>query len=468
MTGITSAGVGSGLDLEAIIQVSVEAENGPKVASLDKQESSLDLKLTVLGQIKSDISALEDSLTVLSDIDNFNQRKATVSQPSGGDVISVSTTSDATAGSFEIEVKQLAQGSRAVQADIDSYASPTDVVSASGGTLTLTAGTEKFDVTLAAGATLEDLRAAINEATDNFGVSANIINTGGASPLSKLVITSSESGDGNDLTITSNTAELDKVSTTKFGSAPGSNDGGLVIAAADKAQDAIMIIDGITTNSSTNTFANTIQDTTITALKVDTEKANLSIDTDKELVRESLEKFVESFNSAILGLATAVTSKVTDGTARGLRNALISQVGSMVSGAGNLQTVYDLGLSLEKDNTLKINSTGVNTLSDALDNSYDDIGTLFAGTGGIGQILSDTMDLYTRAGGVIESQKDNVRVQKKSLDSSREKHEYRMEQFENRLREKYASLDVLIASLRAQGTAVTSALANLPGFTRET
>ncbi|GAA6203411.1 flagellar filament capping protein FliD [Thalassotalea sp. SU-HH00458] len=460
MTGITSAGVGSGLDLEAIIEVTVNAENQPKVEALDKKESSLDIKLTALGQMKSDISALEDAIEALSDIENFNKRSATVSQPANGDVISVSAESTATAGNFEIEVKQLAQGSRAVQDDANSYSSTTDVVTASGGTLTLTAGANTFDVTLAAGATLEDLRTAINEHADNFGLSANIINTGGATPLSKLVITSSETGTGNDLVITNNTAELDKVSTV----ANGGGNGGLVIAATDQAQDAIILIDGITTNSSTNTFTNTIQDITITALKVDTEKASLTVDTDKEAVKETIESFVDGFNTAMNTLDQVVTSRVTDGTARGLRTALINQVSSIVSGAGSLTSVYDLGLSLNKNNELEINNTGVNTLEDSLNENYDDIGNLFAGAGGIAQILNDTVELYTKSGGIIAQQEDSVNQQLKDVENDRERHEYRMEQFEKRLREQYASLDVLIASMRAQGTAVTSALSNLPGF----
>jgi flagellar hook-associated protein 2 len=460
MAGITSAGVGSGLDLESIIQVSVEAENAPKEARFVEKESSLNLQLTVLGQIKSDTSALTDAMEILSDIDNFTKRAATITQPSDGDIIAVSTTSAATAGSFEVEVQQLAQGSRAVQDDANSYTATTDVVTASGGTLTFTAGAKTFDVTLAAGATLADLRQAINDATDNFGLTANIINTGGVSPLSKLVMSSDETGAGNDLSITSNTAELDKVSTTANGGAAG----GMVIAPADQARDAIMIIDGISTSSSSNTFTDVIQDTNITALRVDTNKGTLNIQTDKESVRETIEKFVESFNSAILGLKTAVTSKVTDGTARGLRSALINQVGSLVAGAGNLQSIYDLGISLEKDNTLKIDSS---KLSDKLNESYDDIGTLFAGAGGVGLMINDTLELYTKSSGIISNQEDNVKLQQRDVESEREKHDYRMELYEERLRKKYASLDVLIASLRAQGSAVTSALSNLPGFTRE-
>jgi len=240
-----------------------------------------------------------------------------------------------------------------------------------------------------------------------------------------------------------------------------------VIAAADQAQDAIMIIDGITTNSSTNTFSDTIQDITITALKVDTEKATLKIDTDKDFVRETIESFVKGFNTAMNTLDQVVTSRVTDGTARGLRSAMINQVSSMISGVCNLTSVYDLGLSLNKNNELEINSTGVNTLENSLNESYDDIGTLFASTGGVAQILKDTVDLYTSSTGIIKNQEDAVSQQLKGVETDKEKHEYRMEQFEKRLREKYASLDVLIASMRAQGTAVTSALSNLPGFTQK-
>lgn len=463
MAAITSAGVGSGLDLEAIISATVDAENTPKIARFEKEESAVNLQLTALGQIKSGLSAFDTQLDILKDITNFEKRAATVTQPEGGDVISVTASSTATSGNFEVEVKNLAQGSRAVQDDANAYTASTDVVTASGGTLTFTAGSKTFDITLAAGATLEDLRTAINDSNDNSFVSANIINTGGASPLSKLVLTSSESGTGNDLVVTNNTAELDQVSTQ----ANGGGNGGMVIAAGDEAQDAELIIDGISTFSSTNTFSNAVQDLTITALKEDTNKAQLKVDTDKESVRETMDKFVETFNTLIDTLNTVVTSKTADSTARGLRNALINQMGTFVSGAGNLQTVYDVGLALDNNNKLKIDSGAVNTLDDALTNSYDDVGTLFAGTGGVATVLGDTVDLYLQSGGIIKNQQDALEQQKDSIEQDRSDHEYRMELFEKRLRERYANLDVLISGLRSQGNAMTSALSNLPGFTRE-
>ena len=460
---ITSAGVGSGLDLESIIKVSVDAENAPKVAALDKRESAVKLQLTAIGQIKSDLSAFESAVDKLKDPANFTARTAQVTQPTGGDVISVSASSTATAGNFDVKVMNLAQGSRAVQDDANSYSATTDVVTASGGTLTFTAGSKTFDVTLAAGATLADLRTAINDKSDNFGVSANIINTGGASPLSKLVLTSSETGTGNDLTVTNSTAELDKVSTT----ANGGGAGGLVIAAADQAKDATMVIDGITTTSATNTFTNAIQDITITALKADTtNSATLKVDTDKEAIKTNIQSFVDAYNGLHSTLGTVILSKTADATARGLKNALINQMGSFVTGAGNLQSLWDVGIEMKKDGTLNVNGTAVNTLDEALTNQFDDVGKLFTNTDGVATVLAATIDNYTKSGGIIKNEENALNERKKDIDQDRQDHTYRMDLFEQRLREKYANLDVLIAGMRSQGTAITSALSNLPGFTK--
>ena len=468
---ITSAGVGSGLDLESIIKATVDAENLPKIAQLDKRERSVDLQITAMGQIKSDLSAFDSQLDILKDITNFTKRTASVTQPTtGGDLISVTSESTATSGSFEITEVVKAAGSRVQSSAGNEYTASTDVVTASGGDLTFTAGTSNFTVSLAAGATLEDLRTAINDASDNIGISANIINTG---TTSNLVLTSSITGAGNDLSITNNNVlgELDKVSTV----ANGGGAGGLEIKTGDNAKDASMKIDGITVTSTTNTFTNAIQDSTITVLRnsdatsaetLAADKATLNVETDKAAVKETLEKFIESYNTLVDTLGTIVTSKTADATARGLRRTIIDQMGTMVSGANNLTSVYDIGFAMDKNSNLSLSSSDVNTIDDALANSYDDIGTLFAGTGGVAVTLAASVDTYLQSGGVIKSQQDVLDVQKKGIEQDREDHSYRMELFEKRLREKYANLDVLIAGMRSQGSAITSSLANLPGFTK--
>jgi flagellar hook-associated protein 2 len=166
-------------------------------------------------------------------------------------------------------------------------------------------------------------------------------------------------------------------------------------------------------------------------------------------------------------LDTMITAKTVDATARGLRDTIVNQLSAVVTGAGGLETIYDAGFSLEKDRKLEIKNSGVNALDDVLNESYDDIGKLFAGDGNIADTLSETVDSYLRAGGLISSQTSALETEKRSLVDDRERHSYRMEQYEARLREKYASLDVLVAGLRSQGNAISASLSSLPGFVRE-
>ena len=113
---ITSAGIGSGLDLESIISASVAAENTPKMNAFATKEESLNVELSSLGEVKSAMSKLQETIEKLADPDNFDKRIANITQPTGdnGDLISVTPTSKITPGNFNVEVVALAQGSRAV------------------------------------------------------------------------------------------------------------------------------------------------------------------------------------------------------------------------------------------------------------------------------------------------------------------------------------------------------------------
>ena len=108
MATITNAGVGSGLDLEAIISATLQASNQPKLQKFASRESELEVQLTGIGGIKSVMSKLQDVFEELASPEEFNQRVASVRQPSNsselGDLVSVSSDKTATTGAFEINV----------------------------------------------------------------------------------------------------------------------------------------------------------------------------------------------------------------------------------------------------------------------------------------------------------------------------------------------------------------------------
>ena len=465
MALITSAGVGSGLDLESIISATLSAEDTPKMNAFAEKEETLQVELSSLGEVKSAMSKLQDTIEKLADIDNFNKRIANIKQPTSddGDLISVTPTSDISPGDFNIEVVELAQGSRATSND-GLFTSTDDVVTASGGTLSFAAGDKSFDLTLDAGATLADLRDAINDSDDNFGVTANIINTG---TESKLVLTSNVSGAGNDLVITNDTAELDNVSTLAN---DGVSAGGIAIASGDEAKSAEIKVDGISIISETNTFKDAVQDMTITAKRqsVDGETAKLSVDVDTESVTKLVDEFIANYNNLIgqIGLQTRVGKPLNaDSTIRSFDSQLINALSTPISDAGPFSSIFDIGLGVDKEGYLEKSSL-VRSLNEAMDENYDNIGKAFAGENGIAKQLESLFDNYLDSKGIMNQRETNLNSQLDDLEDDVINHEYRMEELEARLRQQYAGLDVLLAQMQSTQTYLSAQLSSLPGFTK--
>ena len=462
---ITSAGIGSGLDLESIISASVDAENVPKMNAFAAKDEALQVELSAIGEVKSALSQLQDTIEKLADPDNFNKRVANITQPTSddGDLISVTPTSDITPGDFKIEVVAIAQGSRALSED-GLFATNEDVVSASGGTLSFSAGPDKtFDLTLDAGATLSDLRDAINDSDSNFGVTANIINTGSEA---KLVLTSTVTGTGNDLVITNDNAELDNVSTV----ANAGGAGGIGIAAENTAKDAIIKVDGITITNDTNTFKDAVQDMTITAKRasVDNETAKLSVDFDRESATTLVDELITNYNNVIgqLGFQSRIGKPLNgDSTIRSLSSQLVNALSTSLTDAGPFESIFDIGLGVDKEGYLE-KSTLVRSLNDALDNNFDDIGKAFAGENGIASKFEELLNNYVDTNGIMKQREDSLNGQISELEDDVENHQFRMESLEARLREQYAGLDVLLAQMQSTQTYLSAQLASLPGFTR--
>ncbi|ASM50769.1 flagellar hook-associated protein 2 [Pseudoalteromonas espejiana DSM 9414] len=461
---ITSAGIGSGLDLESIISASVAAENTPKMNAFATKEESLNVELSSLGEVKSAMSKLQETIEKLADPDNFDKRIANITQPSGdnGDLISVTPTSKITPGNFNVEVVALAQGSRAVSND-SLFSSTDDVVSASGGTLSFAAGDESFDLTLDAGATLADLRDAINDSDDNFGVTANIINTG---TEAKLVLTSNVSGAGNDLVITNDNAELDNISTV----ANGGGAGGIVIATGDEATSAVIKVDGLSITNDTNTFKDAVQDMTIVAKRksADNETAKLSVEYDKSSVTTLVDELVTNYNNLIgqIGLQTRVDKPLNgDSTIRSFDAQLVGTLSTELTDAGPFSSIFDIGLGIDKDGYLEKSSL-VRSLSEAMDENFDDIGKAFAGENGLATKFEALLSNYVDSDGIMKQRENSLNEQLDELEDDVINHEYRMESLEARLREQYAGLDVLLAQMQSTQSYLSAQLSSLPGFTK--
>ena len=474
---IQSLGVGSGLALDDLVQQLLSAERQPKEARLNEKEERIEAEISGLGQIKSKLSDFKDAVDELRSDNAINGREPTITNPSeDNDVLTAEASNSALRGDYQVAVEQLASGSR-ITTDAGAFTSSSDPVLTSGtGSLTFNVGaTNTFKIDVTAGMSLTTLRERINNAEDNFGVTANIIDTGtGAGP--RLVFTSSETGTGNDLVITNDNgaSELDRLSTT----------GGTAnISAANiqGAKNAIAYVDGIEVQSSSNEFENTIQNVSFEVNEVSPKDAlgeflttKLSIGYDKEGLDKKIRDFVSNYNSLISEIETLTRygeSELEDDGAlagdsllRGIRTGLGSILGDNV-GASKLGGLFQIGIEFNDDGKLEIGSTdfglgtGEDRLKDALEDNFDEIAKLFTDENeGIATRLYEFSKEYTSFGGLISLRERSAKDSRDELYDERETLELRMLNYEEILRDKYLNLDQTVAQLNQTGSALLASL----------
>lgn len=472
---IQSLGVGSGLALDDLVQQLISAERQPKEESLNAREEAVEAEISGLGQIKSKLSEFKDSVDELRTDSDINGREPTVKNPSeDNDVLSAEASSSALRGSYSITVDQLSAGSR-ITTNAGDFSSSSDALLSGGtGSLTFAVGTDKsFTIDVDSTTTLADLRELVNNSADNFGVTANIIETGTAEGP-RLVFVSEETGAGNDLTITNDNAELDRLSTG----------GGASNISADNielAKNAIATVDGIIVESSSNDFDNTIQNVSFTVNELSPKDANgaalastLGIGFDKEGLEQKIRDFVDNYNGLIdeIGRLTRYgeSSLEDDGALagdsllRGMQSGLAKIVSENVSNS-SLGGLFRLGVELDKDGKLEIGSSdfglgsGEDRLKDALEDSFDDIAKLFTDESeGIAVRIYNFVDEFSSSDGLISLREKSAKESRENINTAREALELRMISFEQTVRAKYVNLDKTVAQLNQTGSALFAAL----------
>src|ERR1700712_1964407 len=102
MATVSSAGIGSGLDVNSIVTQLMAIEKQPLTA-LQTKATSIQGTVSEYGKIKSDIATLNDLSAKLASASTWNQ---TVATSTGGGV--TGSTSGSSPGTYTVEVQSLA------------------------------------------------------------------------------------------------------------------------------------------------------------------------------------------------------------------------------------------------------------------------------------------------------------------------------------------------------------------------
>lgn len=470
MAGITSLGVGSGLDLAGILRGLMQIEQQPLV-NLQRKEVSYQARISALGSLRGALSALQTSASALppdtgkTAAEKYSSFLATVADT---EIATASASTGAAPGVYTLEVSQLAQSQRLVSAPLTSADS-----TIAEGTLTIDFGTleagvytadsaRQLEVTIdSSNNTLAGLRDAINAA--NGGVTATIITgTAGA----QLVLTAKDSGSKNVMQLTGLTGfDFDATSAAGDLSQDPAQGG-------RAAQNAEFTVNGIAASSSTNTVSGVLDGVTLTL-----KKTNVGTPTDITVrkdtttaLKANLNAFVKAFNEAAstisnLGSYNAETKESGPLQGQAVIRTTQSQLRNLVfnttaGGTTAFQRLADIGVTFSKEGELSIDSA---KLDKALEADYEAVLRL---TTNVGETFKSSLDTVVGSTGTISGLTDSLNRMIKDLDSQRTILNQRLTNIEERYRKQFTALDTLVASMKDTSNYLTQQLASLPGVWR--
>ena len=506
MATISSAGIGSQLDVNSIITQLMALERKP-LNTLQTKATDITTRISAFGQIKSQLASVGDAVNKLSSAALWSGKTASSSQPTS---VSVTATGNAAATAFSLQVQQLATAQSAALAKVGKDAS------FAGGTLTLQIGQWKPDdaadpngprsfdaahasktvnLTIAAGASLSDVARRINDS--DTGVTATLVSDG--SGQQQLLMRSKATGEINGFQLqAADDAPADPGDPTPAGQLSLSSlvpAGGI---APIHAKDALATLNGIAVRSASNTLADTVPGLSLNLLKVTDANApaEIAVASDTASIQSAVSAFVTAYNATngMLAQATkydAATKTAAllqgDSTATGVQRtlrALVGTVGAAGSGnGGGINSLSDIGISFGKsaDGSLALDT---DKLAKALAANPNAVRGLFiadssagsgssgasAGSGGaaatsnssanpVGAQLKSFLDGLTGATGILASKTTSLQSQQSANSRQQDTVQTRLADTESRLRKQYSALDTIVASSTALNTYITQQIA---------
>ena len=448
MASITSAGIGSGLNVTELVGQLVAAERAPADNRLNAMETTTKAQISAFGSLKAALSGIESALKKLDGASGLPGRKATVATDAG---FTASAGTSAALGNYSVIVEKLATAHK-----LQSAAVPAGN-HVGNGTLTLQVGSgDAFDITIAAGkGTLGDIRDAINSQGAGKGVTATLVN-GDSGQV--LVLSSDKTGSAGAMSV----------------SASGGDGGLSVLATAGgtltevaPAQDAVVHVDGITRTSSSNTLSDLIDGITLTLTKAKPGEAfTLDVDSDASTLKASMLSFISAYNTALGALRTQSAAGGEGKTAGPLSGdaaprAITSALRNAIS--GSYAELSALGLKTAVDGSLSLDGSKFDT---AIAANPGAVKNLLGEDADFGKNMRDMLHNYVGAQGLLADRGKSLDSRMKSVTQQRADLDARMERLEASYRRQFTALDAMMAQMQSTSSYVAQQLGALNNINR--
>jgi flagellar hook-associated protein 2 len=425
----------SGLDTSAIIDALASVRRNP-IRRLEAHRSKLQKQNTEFGNLRARLEALRNKAAAL---DTAGELRSLVAASSTPATLTAVASSGAAEGTYAITVNSLAQR----ESHIATGVAQKTGLAVGSGVISITSGGTKYDVTIAAGADLEQIRDAIN--AHEVPVTASIINDGSATDPYKLVLTSDSTGTASGFTV--NLAGFTP-------SVPA-----FTFSTLSTGQDASFTINGVPVQRTSNVVSDVIEGVSVTLLAAGS--STVTVSRDKEAVKSKIKDFISAFNDVVdlfkahsnADLKDTTAVLYGDSTLRTAQSTLRGVVDTVVTGTGSIyDTLASIGVRTGADGRLSVDDAKLTT---ALNADFEGVISLFtASSNGIAnRAQTATLDFSTHS---LKTRTDGILSRIRGINTQVDQLETRLEKYIETLRKKYAALDTLAGRLQTQGSALSA------------
>lgn len=465
MATLSSAGIGSGLNVESIVTGLMNVERQP-LSQLQTQQSSYQSKISAIGTLKSALSSLQSAASALTPTvlqtptAAFSTFKASVADST---IASATASSSAVAGTYSIDVQSLATNQRlALSKTYDPGARALTFGSDTSRTLTIQVGSGTAStITLDSSQyTLAAVRDAINNA--NAGASATIVTD--TSGKQNLLLTATNGGTANKVTLGGTATFVDPANYSSETSPGTPIAAGSAFAETQAATDAVVKIQGVSIATNGNTISNALDGVDLTVNKVGS--TTLTVTRDTSSLKDKLNAFVTAYNnlnSSIKSLGaydpTTKTGAVLNGDSslRSIQSQVRSALTSIPSSlsSNTYQTLSSLGVSFQSDGSLQVDSTKFDKAASS------DFSAVANAISAYGSALKTSTTNLLGTGGVISSRTNGLNASVTNIGKQIDALNRRLTIIEQTYRAQFTALDTTMASMNTTSTYLTQQLAKL-------
>jgi flagellar hook-associated protein 2 len=307
---ITFSGLGSGIDSQSIITKLVEVESR-HIKRLESWKTEWTEKITALQSINTKLTDLKSAAASIDTLAKFQAKTVTSSNTA---VLTAAALATAASGSHQVLVNQLAQNELEVHAGLSAA---TTVINASGTSRVFAfsyAGGAPVSITVADGATLQDLANAINASGANPGVTALVLDMGPAYTTDRYRLMLQGQNTGSDYAIT-----IDDGLTTLDGSGGTENFTSATFTQSQAAQNAQVRLDGYPPGAwierAGNQIADLITGVTLALHAASASPVTITVGNDTQAMQEKIENLVSAYNEVVAYLKEQTKYDVRTGQA---------------------------------------------------------------------------------------------------------------------------------------------------------